>query len=342
MTMSSIEGDHLRQSGIINRKQRFNKWFSNDVINVRYYTAYPLCNYACEYCVAGQHSKATLTKEFDPQKYLSIIDAITQLRFKINIRIGVGGEFFLDKDLIEGGRILSRARNVQHLNLITNLSQSYDTYLKLLNGYNHRKVAVVASYHPTQIRDKKQWLSTAVAMAKEYDFAAIVVAYPPLMKELAGQVSELRSAGIETFIQGFIGIHDGKSYPGSYSPDDRQLLKQLMYSRHDYEFFVNCKKPGLCNAGYKSLYIDKNGEVYSCGMGKGVKLGDLTQNSEVSFFNSPRPCIHETCLCDTENMNTLIFDQHYSLAGKNQHKYMYRFQELAKEIKELDEWEISY
>jgi hypothetical protein len=264
------------------------------------------------------------------------------LPFKVNVRLGVGGEFFLDKRLVEGARKLSWAKNVNHLNLITNLSFDYDTYSTILQSFHRKKVAIVASYHPSQIKDKKKWIETASRIKNEYDFAAIVVAYPPSMGDLRSHIENLRAAGIETFIQGFIGNYGDNVYPASYTSEERTLLKELMYSRHDYEFFVNCKKPGLCNAGYKSLYIDKNGEVYSCGMGKGVKLGNLLKSREILFFDSPRPCIHDTCLCDTENMNTVVFEQHYSLSGKNQHKYSYRFKELAEEINGLDEWDISY
>jgi MoaA/NifB/PqqE/SkfB family radical SAM enzyme len=328
--------------GLISTKQRFEKHFNQDVIRIRFLTEYPVCNYSCEYCVVGQYNKSELKHNFNVEQYLKIIDAIIQLPFSISIRVGVCGEFFLSKDLIEGGRLLSNARNIKHLNLITNLSFDYKRYTELLKGYNHQKIAIVASYHPTQIRDKRKWLDTALQINKEFDFAVILVAYPPLLRELPLLVNELKQAGLEVFIQGFIGNYDNKQYPYSYTAEEKTFLKEIMYSRHDYEFFINCKKPGLCNAGYKSLYINKDGEVFSCGMGKGMKLGNLLKSTEIYFFNSPRPCTHETCLCDTEYINTLIFEQHYFLTGINQHKYSYKFRQLSKYIKELDEWEIAY
>jgi MoaA/NifB/PqqE/SkfB family radical SAM enzyme len=328
--------------GLMNTKQRFTKHFNRDFIRVRFLSDYDFCNYSCEYCVVGQYNKSGLRHNFNAEQYLKIIQTITQLPFSISIRLGVCGEFFLSKELIAGGRLLSKARNIKHLNLITNLSLDYKKYTELLKGYVHRKVAIVASYHPTQIKDKRKWLDTALQMNKKYDFAVILVAYPPLMNELSLFITELRQAGLEVFVQGFIGSYDNKQYPYSYTPEEKSFLKEIMYSRHDYEFFIHCKKPGLCNAGYKSLYINKDGEVFSCGMGKGINLGNLLKSPEIYFFNSPRPCTHETCLCDTEYINTLIFEQHYVFDGINQHKYSYKFKQVSKYIKELDEWQIAY
>jgi MoaA/NifB/PqqE/SkfB family radical SAM enzyme len=328
--------------GLIPVKQRFRKIFKKDIINVRFYTEYDVCNFSCEYCIAGQNKKSELNHNFSAEQYLKIIKEVMQLPFTMNIRIGLAGEFFLNKVLLEGGRLLSNSKNINYLNLITNLSFDYETYKKLLKGYNQNKVAIVASYHPTQIKDKRRWLDTAIKLNNEYDFSVILVAYPPLLKELLLLKNELMQVGLEVFIQGYIGIYDKKQYPVSYTIDEKAFLRTIMYSRHDYEFFINCKKPGLCNAGYKSLFINKTGDVLSCGMGKGVKLGNLLENRKLLFFDNPRPCVHETCTCDTENINTLIFEQYYIMKGKNQHKYNYRFKKFVNYIKELDEWEISY
>lgn len=328
--------------GLVPLSERFKEPFQNDAINVRFLTGYDVCNYSCEYCIAGQSDKARLNSNFNATRYLEIIKVLSILPFSMNIRIGVVGEFFLSQELIRGGRILSNAENVKHLNLITNLSLDYQKYTEFLAGYDHRKLAVVASYHPTQIKNKSKWIRTAQQMNQEFDFAVVLVAYPPLLQELPGFVNELKREGIEVFVQGYIGQYNDKQYPDSYTTEERSLLKTIMYSRHDYEFFINSKRPGLCNAGFKSLYVNEEGGVYSCGMGKGVKLGDLLESREIYFFDGPRPCIHTSCLCDTENVNTLVFEHHYKIKGINQHKYAYKFKNLSEKIRELDEWEIEY
>lgn len=333
---------YISNSGLVSLSDRFKEPFKNDIINVRFFTGYDLCNYSCEYCIAGQSNKTILQHNFNSARYLEIVSVLTTLPFSMNIRIGVVGEYFLSHELIKGGRILSNAENVKHLNLITNLSFDYQKYTELLAGYDQQKLAIVASYHPTQIKNKSKWIRTAQQMNQKFDFAVVLVAYPPLLQELPDLINELKQEGIEVFVQGYIGEYGDKQYPDSYTIEEKSLLKKIMYSRHDYEFFINSKRPGLCNAGFKSLYVNEEGGVYSCGMGKGVKLGNLLESSEIYFFDGPRPCIHSTCLCDTENVNTLVFEHHYKIKGINQHKYAYKFKNLSDHIRELDEWKIEY
>lgn len=312
-------------------------------INVRFYTDFDVCNYSCPYCIAGQNNKRDTTSRWDPTNFITIIRGLARLPQRINVRLGVGGEFFLNQTLIEGARLLSLAKNVRSLNLITNLSFPIERYEKSFLDFDQSKIAIVASYHPTEIKDKQGWFETALYMNKSFDFAAVLVAYPPLIKDLPAIRDQLNSEGIEVFVQGFIGNYEGREYPAAYSEEEKQVLREVFYSRHDYEFFVRVKKPGLCNAGYRSFYVDMSGLVRPCGMGSNSPvLGNLLIDTRIQLFDGPRPCMFDSCLCDTENLNTVIFEQHYIRSGLNQHKFVYRFRDEAKTMPKMDEWEIEY
>src|SRR5579871_929398 len=130
-----------------------------EMLNVRYFTAFPKCNYSCTYCIAG-HGEAFPKREspWNPERYLVIIENLTKLPFKINIRLGVDGEFFLDRTLIEGARRLSLSSNVVSLNLITNLSFSYSQYKRLFSGFREEKIAIIASFHPGEVGNHAAWM----------------------------------------------------------------------------------------------------------------------------------------------------------------------------------------
>ena len=117
------ENENPENAGVWPRK--------TDVINVRFYTDYNICNYSCPYCIAGQNNKANIVEKWDDRNFDAIIENLTRLPFKINIRLGVGGEFFLNKKLVAGARKLSHAKNVHSVNLITNLSFSVSQYVWL-------------------------------------------------------------------------------------------------------------------------------------------------------------------------------------------------------------------
>ena len=106
---------------------------------------------------------------------------------------------------------------------------------------------------------------------------------------------------------------------------------------------LNQKRPGLCNAGFKYLYVDPFGVVTPCGgADHGRVLGDLTRSPDVELLRGPRPCPATSCQCDTENLNTLAFEEHYRRIGKNQHRFRYRFAEEASARPWMDEWAIPY
>jgi len=317
--------------------------YGEEVINVRFFTDYNICNYSCPYCIAGQANKDEIVDEWDSTNYDTIIENLAKLPRRLNVRIGVGGEFFVSKKLVAGARRLSNADNVQSLNLITNLSLSEVQYRRHFQGFDTDKLAIVASYHPTEIKDHDKWLATASFVKEKFDFAVILVAYPPALAKLRRIRRELNSLGFVVFVQGYIGQYMGLSYPQSYTSKDRELLREVCYSRHDYEFFIEAKKPGLCNSGYKSFYVNMTGKVVPCGMVNGYEpLGDLSKSPHVKLNDGPQMCRSETCFCDTENMNTVVFEQNYYRSSKNQHVYEYRDEEKALADPSLGEWVKDY
>ncbi len=317
------------------------------VINVRFYTDYPVCNFRCPYCVAGHGNNTTERERWDEEmfhKYDKIMDNLGKLDMRINVRPGVAGEFFLSEKLMDGAVRLAAAENVQSINLITNLSRPLTFYERFLSRTGTTKVALVASYHPTEVTDPDEWFEKAVWMNSALDFAVILVGYPPIIDQLEALKFKLNSLGLTVFVQGFIGSYQGRAYPQAYSPAHKEVLRKICYSRHDYEFFVEARKPGLCYAGFNSFYVDMTGVVRPCGVGgwPWPFMGNLLEEPTVALCPAPHPCISSTCLCDTEYINTAIFRQYYRFTGLNQHKFEYKFKHLAATWPAIDEWEIAY
>ncbi|MEM7586017.1 MAG: hypothetical protein AAF560_21685 [Acidobacteriota bacterium] len=272
-------------------------------------------------------------------KFERIVDRIGELPYKVDLRIGVGGEFFLSKTLANGARKITNYDNVVALNLISNLSFRYKQYQKILDGFDLSKVALVCSYHPTQVKDRAVWRETAVRMSKLVDLAVIVVAWPPVLDRIEDFKKEFADAGLTVFVQAFNGWVNGKKYPDSYSEEERALLRSLAYSRHDYAHMVELKTPGLCYAGMDYVLMNINGEVFRCG-GFHVPYGNIFDGFKL--LEKPTECPVTECWCDTDNLNTVAFRENYEMIGRNQHKYQYRFAEEAKLDPSLDEWSIDY
>lgn len=314
---------------------------NNEIVNIRLLTDWSKCNFKCKYCIVSEQQDGFETWAED--NFKEIIKKLKSVDFRYNIRLGVQGEFFTNKTLIQGARDLSNSENCAAVNLITNLSLSSSQFEKIFSGFDISKVAVVASYHPTEIKDVKKWLETAKYMNNLLDFSIVVVAYPPIIDELVTMVNKLKEDGFHLAVQGYIGSYQGKNYPESYTPEEREKLKSITYSRHDFEYFINLKKPGMCNAGYKSLFINAtNGEVLSCGIPAmrphAKKMGNLLNDPVVDFSNEAMQCKSLRCLCDTENINTVLFQKHYERTGINQHKFRF----IENSANGVGEWDMEY
>jgi MoaA/NifB/PqqE/SkfB family radical SAM enzyme len=312
-------------------------------LNIRYMTAYPTCNLRCNYCIAGHGDKHPKPQsQWDEQRFLTIIDNIGKLPYDIDIRLGVEGEFFVSRTLVDGARQLSHCNNIVSLNLITNLTFSLMQYDTLFAGYRLDKVAVVASFHPTEIKDHEAWFDKAAEFNRRFDFAVCLIAFPDLLQGMATTKRKLEGRGVQVFVQPYIGEHRGKYYPQDYSDEERAILQREMYSRHDYEFQLNLKRPGLCHAGHTAIFVSPQGKVFPCGKEYPEPLGDLSQSPDLLLGDSPTPCRFQTCQCPTENYNTVVFESYYKRSGNNQHKYEYRFQDLAQKDERFGEWNVQY
>lgn len=263
--------------------------------------------------------------EWDEQKYLSVISRFAELPYAMDVRIGVGGETFINKTVVQGARQLSNHDNTVAVNLISNLSFSFAQYERIFEGFDLSRVAMVCSFHPTEIKEPAKWIETAESVNKIVDLAIVLVAWPPLMSELKQNKQRLEDAGLEVFVQAFHGWYEESKYPESYSDDDRRLLREVFYSQHDFDHMVQLKQPGDCYAGVDYVYVDINGNVSRCGTYK-TPIGDLF--GDLRLLNLPAPCPGTECWCDTENLNTAEFRKNYQLVGLNQHKYTARNQTL--------------
>ena len=315
-----------------------------DILNIRYVIDYYTCNYGCEYCIAG-HGITYEKKlpDLDSELCKKIVENIMQLPYKINIRLGVRGEIFLNNFLLDMVKKLSWSENIYSINLITNLSFTIEKYNEIFQKFNRKKIAIVASFHPSQVKDVDSWVKTAKHINKNYDFSCCLVAFPDFIDKLSFHKEMLENEEITVFVQPFIGEWNGKYYPRDYSVEEQNIIRENIYSRHDWEFLMKTKKPGLCNAGFKSIFVNSKGVVFPCGEDiYNYSIGDFSKNSDLKLNPSPIQCSALMCQCDTENMNTIVFQKNYAFTKKNQHEYEYKKKNISKFLPNFDEWKIPY
>ena len=90
----------------------------------------------------------------------------------------------------------------------------------------------------------------------------------------------------------FSGIFQGKSYPASYSMNERELMRKY---NPDAEKLMPFHPKGLrCNAGRTFFRIWPNGTITRCVSDK-TALGDLSKG--IRLHDDARPCCVKICKC---------------------------------------------
>lgn len=310
----------------------------NKYLNVRYMPNWNLCNYTCPYCSTGKIT--TVRKRevlFDEKMYETIISNLLKTPYQIRLRLGIAGEIFLSRYLINSASELSWHDKIDTLNLISNMSFQTSEYDKIFSTFNLNKVGLVVSYHPTQVRNLQAFIDTAKHLSGMIDLSVCMVAYPPSIDHICEVKAKLDHAGIRSFIHGYIGELEGKIYPMAYSTDEKNKIKAISSSRVDYEFFIEATKPGCCYAGHNYIFVNAKGAVIRCGNYKGnpKSIGDLSKSSDLTLFDGPTPCPYQVCLCSTDYVNTAVFHKYYTQPTNNQAIYRFKFDDI-------DEWEMDF
>jgi len=312
-------------------------------LSVRLPNHFRQCNFHCPYCVADLHAENVRYRWPHRENHRLILENLLKTPFELSLRLGPAGEFFLSKDLIEDTRYMSNQPQVAAIDLITNAALPRKVYERAFTETDTSKLAMTVSYHPTDVKDLDKWKDNVRYLQSLMPVSLVIVAYPPLLYLLPRIQEDVRDLNIPISVNGFIGSFNGKEYPYAYTDQEKSLLRTLSRSRHEYEYWIAGKRPGLCRAGMTSIYVDvETGNVFSCGMPVKHHLGELLTGPNFQLLGGPTPCLNRLCMCDSENYNPVVFDQYYERTGVGLRQYRYRYADLAKQDPRFDEWNIEY
>lgn len=130
-------------------------------------------------------------------------------------------------------------------------------------------------------------------MERGYTVVVNHVMHPDVFEGLDDVYGHCMERGVRLKLKPFKGVHGGKAYPQSYTTEQRRLIDELsptpqydLRSRH----FTGLQ----CKAGRNLIRIWPTGDITRC-VGDYSLLGNIYTGFEL--YESPRPCIIETCPC---------------------------------------------
>ncbi len=270
----------------------------------------PLFEKLLEILIRRYRLKRTILS--DAGKKINIPSLIKALEKTNKIfRVGfTGGEPFLISNFVEACEKITKKH---YIALNTNLtSDKIKGFCKKVDPL--RVVHFHTSPHIKELErlDLLDRYISNFLLCKEKGFIIFAqeVAYPPLLAEAEKYKRFFNKKGIELTFEPFMGEHNGKRYPRSYTAQEIEVFGLNKESSSDIESFY--QKGKLCNAGYNVGVVGPCGEIKPCFATFEI-MGHIY--GEIKFKDKLIICPHEFCSCLFKDYDRYLFEKALEACG---------------------------
>lgn len=240
----------------VNRRARFD--VSEVLIEVR-----NPCNYRCFYCVAAGHNNVPV-KRFDFAKIESVYRQIQSKLIVTSLECG-GGEPTVHPEFPTLVRLCSEFGPVS---FPTNNSQNPRRWLPEDTA---KRLLIRAAVHPEAEEHLDRYIENARYLIDHgCDFRSIYISHPTRLARIPEYREMFAKAKVPFTPISFLGEYNGKRYPHAYTEEEKRMIGLSEDTRgweHKVEPHVTRIRNfrGIpCLAGYRSIYITKDGAVRRC------------------------------------------------------------------------------
>lgn len=294
------------------------------------------CNYKCSYCWPGSNSPIRKHLPID-----TLINGIRELKQKIlcdlkikNINLTFsGGEPTLLPNFVDLVKAYSE-NNAEHQRLLicTNLTQGKKWWLNFLDATSSLlEITIDASWHRESIKDtnkeREKFLEIYEIVKKfKRNFRITMVVTPSQFDDIYSDALYFRAAKIPTIVRVERKTFENQMLKHQDYTDDmiesindwydtnNSISTFVHKDNEQIEYYQNVEQAislgktnyqgWLCNAGYKSIIIRPNGDIFRGHGCRDKKIGNIKEKYEL--YAKPKVCITSMCGC-TSDMNQLKF-----------------------------------
>ncbi len=259
------------------------------------------CNYRCPYCWWHDRWEELAKHNYYPgvEKLIEIWKRIYRMYSSVNIDIS-GGEPMLYPGFFE---FLAEISKYHSIGINTNLSiQPEDMIRNLTNGAMDN-IRLNATFHPLFARLDEFLEKLKLLKDKGFNIGVTYLAWPEQIIDLLIYREKFEENGFRISVLTFWGTYNGKSYPGSYTEQEKEIINQNLGERSGENFQI---KPVItegkkCNAGHTYATIHPDGKALRCGGGSWERedspLGNLF-DSDFKLLDEPGVCTSRYCPCN--------------------------------------------
>ena len=297
---------------------------SDHLLFVELYIPITACNYRCPYCYLDHEKRPSLEKlKLLPQ----IIDRMAMIPRPIAVAISPLSEILAVPAMWPLFKNLANLPNLRFVEMFTNLSRPLDGIIK---HFPLEKMAIVATYHPSQLRhpdeDTEKFLEKIKYLkAHAYDVIVNFVIDNSNIAYFSKIKTRLSDMGVYLNTKPLQGIHkvDGKEYPQAYSQDNLLKLKKWFHMDIIWHFLMGNRANIRCSAGRDQLEVRYDGLVSRCEHDAYIdglpKYGNILDCAGPMIDSANRYCWMGGCACK----NTLALSEpvmaEYRRSGTSNH-----------------------
>ncbi len=258
------------------------------------------CNYRCPYCF---YHRSIGFEPFEDQ-FQSWIRAmraaLDRIRRPLYLCIGPRGEpVEVERWWPVFREVLSHA-HVRRAAFVSNLSRPIAPFIE---GLDPERIGVTGTIHPSQWKDKELGFA---AFAENVAYlhrigVKIVLNYvltPYQIDDYPRYKAYFEERGVPVTCNLFRGVHKGKEYPESYSPDEWAIVKRHMSDiPYDYLFQSKERSPlgNRCTASRHAINMEADGSVFPCYFVR-ERLGSIF-DEELMLLDENMVCSAQECVC---------------------------------------------
>jgi MoaA/NifB/PqqE/SkfB family radical SAM enzyme len=241
------------------------------------------CNYACDYCPFAKHKETRQELLHDKEclsRFLLWVESAPQ---HISVLFTPWGEALIRPWYQEALQKLTSLPHIQKAVIQTNLSCSLDW----IEGCDKKKLALWATYHPTQISREKFSKKCRELLKRGVRFSVGTVGLREHFEEIEALRRDLPS-------EVYLWVNAYKRVSQYYSAAEQSMLSSIdplfSYNNQKHESLGHS-----CRAGSEVISVDGNGDITRCHFIK-EKLGNLYQQKLEDLLQD-QACTNETCGC---------------------------------------------
>lgn len=242
------------------------------------------CNYSCNYCPFAKRkdSKEVLKQDaVDLQRFVDWVK--TQTQHSIGILFTPWGEGLIRKHYQQAIIELSTMPHVNKVAIQTNLTCT----LSWLERVNKEKVALWATYHPTQI-------DRATFLAKCSQLDTLHIKHSVGVVGFKNELDEIEIFRSQLNPNTYLWINVDKEALEPYTDTEIARMKKID-PYVGFNLIDHISKDLPCKAGHTAFSVDGNGNAMRCHFIKNIIGNIYDSNFEQCLY--PRLCTNSICNC---------------------------------------------